>query len=333
MKTENPFNRLLVPFLLFCIMVVVGVIGYEVIEKRGAIDSLYMTFSVLSTEGHSDARPMSDFGKIFTIGLMICGVSTMAYAIGQFGEIIVEGKIFDYRRRSRMEKTLSNLKGHYVICGYGRVGHQVVADLQSEKIPVVVIDSKPETAQELEVMGIPYFIGSAASDDLLKKAGIDHAKAVMACADSDAENVFITLSAKSVNPKVFLVARAAFAGTEQKLRMAGADRVISPYFIAGRRMAAMAMRPIAIDYLDMVMHSEHLELSLHEFSVEKGSKVIGKSLQDANLRQQCGATILAIRKSDGGFNLQPIGTTVIEQGDVLVAIGTKDQLELMGKIV
>jgi len=332
-ENQNPLAKLIFPFLIFFFFVGIGMAGYGFLEKRDLVDSAYMTFSVLSTEGHADARPMSKAGKLFNIALIIGGVGTMAYALGQFGEILVEGKYVRYRRRKNMEKTIANMKDHFIVCGYGRVGHQVVADLISEKIPFVVIDSKPETEQEIENQNFPYFIGSAASDDLLKKAGIDRARVVMACADSDAENVFITLSARSVNPKVFIVARAAFAGTDQKLRMAGADRVISPYFIAGRRMAAMALRPIAIDYLDMVMHSEHLELSLHEFLVEKGSKVIGKGLAESNLRQQSGSTILAIRKSDGGFNLQPIGTTVIEEGDVLIAIGTKDQLELMGKIV
>ncbi len=329
----NPLGRLIIPFVLLFMILGIGVTGYQLIEKKSFVHALFMTFSTLSTEGFSEAQPLTDVGKMFSIFLIICGVSTMAYAIGQFGEIIVEGQIFGYRRRKRMEKVIANMKNHYIVCGYGRVGHQVVADLDAEKIPYVIIDSKQETALELEPKGIPHFIGSAASDDLLRKAGIDRAKVVMACADSDAENVFITLSAKSVNPKVFVVARAAYANTEPKLKMAGADRVISPYFIAGRRMAAMALRPIAIDYLDMVMHSEHLELSLHEFTLEKGSKVIGKTIAETNLRQQSGATILAIRKFDGGFNIQPMGTTLIEEGDVMITLGTKDQLELMSKMV
>lgn len=232
-----------------------------------------------------------------------------------------------------MEKRIADLKNHYIICGYGRVGHQVADDLEAERIPYVVIDSRPEIMDELAAEDIPFLIGDIASDAILEKGGIKRARGLIASADSDAANVFVTLSARELNPKIYIVARSASKDSESKLKKAGANQVITPYLIAGRRMAAMVQKPIAMDYLDTVMHSEHLHIALREFDVDDKSNLIGRTLAETEIRQKSGATVLAIRSKDGSFNLQPAGSSKIQKDDTLITIGTQEQLDLLEKMV
>jgi voltage-gated potassium channel len=213
------------------------------------------------------------------------------------------------------------------------VGHQVAEEFATAKVPYVIIDSKPRTAEELEAKGVPYLIGDMTSDEKLEEGGIKKAKGLIACADSDVANTFVTLSARALNRDLYIVARASEKETEEKLKMAGANRVISPYFISGRRIAALAIHPVASDFLDTVMHGEHLEFSLREIEIPDRSSLLDKSLADAEIRQRSGATVLAIRRPDGGFNLQPLAVSKIEKGDILVVIGTQEQLELLERMV
>jgi len=329
----NPLDRLIPPLIILLIIVLVGSIGYTLIEKWPLFDAIYVLVLELSTLGFHDVTPISFYGKLLTIFIVIAGVSTAVYAAGQALEIILEGELFGYRGRRRMEKKIKDMKEHYIICGYGRVGRQVAEEFDNEKIHYVIIDTKSETAAEMEPKGIPYIIGDVTANINLEEAGIKHAKGLIACADSDVANVYVTLSARALNPDLYIVARSSQRDTEQKLKMAGANRVISPYFIAGRRMAALATRPVSSDFLDMVMHGEHLEFSLREVQIYERSSLINKTLDDAQIRQKSGATVLAIRKTDGGFNLQPQASSKIEVGDILVAMGTQEQLDLLDKIV
>jgi voltage-gated potassium channel len=232
-----------------------------------------------------------------------------------------------------MERQITELKDHYIICGFGRVGHQVAVELAAARIPFVVVDSKPETAEELGAKNIPYIIGDITTDKVLIEAGIKKAKGLIASADSDTANVFVTLSARVLNPKLNIIARASSVDAEEKMKKAGADRVISPYFIAGKRMAAVATKPTAIDFLDTVMHSEHVELEMREFKINGTCSLSNRTLGEAQIRQKSGAYVATIRKPDGTFNLQPSAETKLEPGDTLVAIGTPQQLELFEKCI
>ena len=329
----NPFRRLIPPGIILLVIFVVGITGYSMIEGWSVFDSFYMLVITLSTVGFKEVRELSLAGRVLTMGIIFTGVGTAIYAAGQVIELIVEGQIIGYRRRRRMERKIKEIKGHYIICGFGRVGHQVAGEFESSKIPYVVIDSKQETAEELESKGIPYIIGDMTLDDKLEEAGLKRAKGLIACADSDVSNVFVTLSARALNPELYIVARASQKDTQEKLKTAGANRVISPYFISGRRMAALATRPVTSDFLDIIMHGEHLEFSLREIEIPDRSPLLNKSLAEAEIRQKSGATVLAIRKADGGFNLQPLAVSRIEKGDVLIVVGTSEQLELLGKMV
>jgi voltage-gated potassium channel len=238
-----------------------------------------------------------------------------------------------YRKRQRMKKTIHEMKGHYIICGFGRVGHQVAQVFEQSRIPFVVIDSKKETLDELEDKDIAGIIGDATHDHILVEAGIQHAKGLVACSDSDVANVYVTLSARVLNPKLNIVARAGVKDTEKKLIMAGANRVISPYFISGVRMAALATRPVASDFLDLVTHGGQVDFSLFEVTIPEGSALIHKSVAEANISNTSGVSVLAIRKTNGSFELQPRTVSKIEKGDVLVVLGTQEQFDALEKIV
>ena len=250
----NPLRRLIPPAIALLVVITIGVAGFIYIEGWSFVESIYMVVITLSTVGFNEVRELSSVGRLLTVFIIVLGVGTVAYTVGQLIELMVEGQIIGFRRRVRMEKDISTLSDHYIICGFGRVGHQVAEELKAEKIPFVVIDSKAKTADELTQVGIPHIIGDVTSDENLEKAGIKSAKGLIACADSDTANVFVTLSARSLNPKLHIIARASETESERKLKKAGADRVISPYLIAGRRMAATALRPIASDFLDTIMH-------------------------------------------------------------------------------
>lgn len=329
----NPLRRLIIPGLTLVALILIGVIGFSYIEGWPLIDSLYMMVITLSTVGFREVRPLNDIGKIFIMGVIVCGVGIGAYTISQVIEIIVEGEIIGYRRRKKMDKKISELRGHYIICGYGRVGHQVAQEFDVFKVPYVVIDGKPETEKELEGKHMPYIIGNVTLDENLEKAGIKYAKGLIAAADSDTDNVFVTISARVLNPNIYIVARAGRADLEEKLRRAGADRIISPYFIAGKRMAALAIRPVATDFLDMVMHGEHFELEMREIIIDKTNVIANKTLGEAQVRQKSGAHIAAIKKLNGSFNLQPTADSKIEAGDILVTLGTPKQLDTLESII
>jgi voltage-gated potassium channel len=328
----NPLRRIIPPLIVLVIIITLATLGYTLIEHWRLLDALYMVTITLSTVGFREVHELSDAGRIMTMGLIIFGVGTGAYIVGQVVEMMVEGQIVGYRRVRNMEKRISELKGHYIICGFGRVGHQVAKEFDAEKIPYIVIDSKPETASELGEKNIPYIVGDMAADETLESAGIKKAKGLIACADSDTANVYVTLSAREMSPNLYIVARASTIVTEAKMKKAGANRVISPYFIAGNRMASMALRPVAVDFLDTVMRSENVELELEEYAINDGAKIVGKTLAELEIKQKTGATVLAIKKGTGKFNLQPGAKTVVDHGDVMVALGTEQQLALLRKM-
>jgi voltage-gated potassium channel len=330
---NHPFEKLMPAFIILASIVLIGILGYEFIEKWSLLESTYMVITTLFTVGFQEVRPLSSAGKIFTMFIIIGGVGSAVYAGGQAVEIIVEGEMSGYRKRKRMNKKISEMKNHYIICGFGRVGHQVAQAFEASHIPYVVIDSKKETLEELAMKNVPSIIGDATSDSVLNQAGILTAKGLIACSDSDVANVYVTLSARVLNPGLNIVARAGYKDTEKKLIMAGANRVISPYFISGIRMAALATHPIASDFLDLVTHDGQIDFNLYEIPVPENSPLIDISIAEAGIRAKSGALILAIRKGDGAFDHQPQAATKINKDDVLVVIGTQIQFETLEKML
>jgi voltage-gated potassium channel len=319
--------------MFLAIVVVLGILGYALIEKWTLLDSVYMVITTIFTVGFQEVRPLSSAGRVFTIFIIVGGVGSAIYAAGQVMEIIVEGEMTGYRKRRSMDKKIKEMKDHHIICGFGRVGHQVAQVFEASRIPFVVIDRKKETFEDLEAKGIPVIIGDATDDGILIAAGIHRAQGLVACSDSDVANVYVTLSARVLNSKLNIVARAGLKDTEKKLIMAGANRVISPYFISGVRMAAMATRPVTIDFLDLVTHGGLVDFSLFQITIPEGSPLIHKSIAEADIRNASGALVLAIRKADGSFDLQPKDTSRIDTNDVLVVLGTQEQFDLLQKMI
>ena len=329
----TPFKRLAPILIILLVVVVTGTIGYQLIEGWSFLDSIYMVIITLFTVGFEEVHSLSQFGRVFTMFIIVVGVGTAVYAGSLLVEIIVEGEILGYGRRRKMEKIINEMKDHYIICGFGRTGHQVAEEFDAARVPYVVVDRKQKTEEELGAKGIPYIIGDIINDNNLVEAGIKTAKGLVYAADSDVANVFVTLSARALNPELYIVARASEIEVENKLKMAGANRVILPYYISGKRIAAYATRPVTSDFLDMVMHGESLEFSLSEITVPDTSSLLNKTLSEAKIREKSGALVIAIRKVDGSFNLQPQSSSTIEKRDIFVVIGTQEQVGLLDNML
>jgi len=315
------------------LVLVAGTAGYILIEKFTFLEALYMSVITLSTVGFAEVRTLSPAGRVFTICLIVAGVATVAFAIGRLFEFVLEGHLGGYRRIRRMQKTLRELGGHYIVCGFGRVGQQVVEEFEEQGVSFAVVDSDPKHAAQLTARGIPYVIGNVADDDVLEQVGIRRAKGIIAAVDSDAENVLITLTARVLNPSIFIVARSSELETETKLKRAGADRVVSPYVIGGRRMASMALKPTMIDFLDTIVRPGDVMLCIEELQVAEGSSVAGKTLMDSQIRQKAGAMVLAVRHKDQSFEFNPAPDYRIQTGDSLVVLGTKGQCSMLGEVI
>ena len=325
-------HRLAKILLILLFIIIFGVIGFMVIEEWSFLDALYMTIITISTVGYRELYPLSDQGKIFVIVFIILGVGAFLYVISTIAEYFVAGYLQGVFGRRKMKKEIDGLKGHFIICGFGRVGEQVALEFAREKVPFVVLDNNPDAIQRCNEHEYLIIEGDASNDDHLKGAGIMRAKGLVAATDSDADNVYVILSAKSLNSALFVVARANLEGSEHKLRKAGADRVLSPYSIGGRRLASLLLRPAVVEFLDVVMHSADIEFYMEDVIVQEKSTFVGSTIAAARIKCVTGANILAIRKSgEGRVIANPPTDTVIGNGDRLIALGTREQLrELEG---
>jgi len=317
--------------LLICV-VVLGIAGFMSIEGWSFHDSLYMTFITISTVGFSEVRPLTSQGKSLVVVLIILGVGTFFYIMTTLSEYAVSGQLEGVLGRRRMKKKIDALNGHYVLCGFGRVGAQVAMELSRENIPFVVVDNTAENIAKCAASGYLYVEGDATDDDTLKGAGIARARGLVTATDSDADNVYISLSARNLKRDLFIVARSNMEKTEFKLLKAGADRVLSPYSIGGKRLASLLLRPAVVDFLDVVMHTRDIELVLEEVLISEDSPFAGITMGKARNLCEEGANILAILKKDReGIIPNPTKELSIEAGDKLVVVGTRRQLsELEG---
>lgn len=330
---SNPVGR---RFFLYAALVLtvtgLGTVGYMVVEGWGLVDSLYMTVITLSTVGFGEVAELSDGGRLFTVLLIISGVGTVTYVIGDVGGRIAAGDLGVQLRGRWRQRRIDMVKDHYIVCGYGRVGRQVALDLADRGVEVVVIEVDAERVKDAEDrFGV--VVGDAPDDDILQKAGIDRAKGLVAVTGDDATNIFIVLSARTLNPRLTVVSRSNEPNTEPKLLKAGADHVISPYSISGRRIATQLLYPTVTDFFDVVMHSGDLELWLEEVTVHPGSDLDGKTVAVADVRQRTGVNVLAVqRKSGGKLITTPPGDLKFDAGDVVIGLGTGEQLRSLMKL-
>jgi voltage-gated potassium channel len=330
---KSPLGRIILGIGLVLAVLAAGATGYMLIEGWPLMEALYMTAITVSTVGYGETRPLGQAGRIFTMVLIYTGVGTFFYILTQLTQAVVEGKVRQLMGRRSLQRDIKSLKDHYIICGYGRIGSMVVSLLREHGTPLVVIDSSEEVTRQLEEEGILYVLGSAIEDESLVAAGIERAKGLVATVSSDADNVYIALTARGMRPELFIIARATEPGTERKLKRAGADKVVSPYFIGARRIAQTVIRPSVADFIDLTFHSSDMALQMEELKVGQGTEMAGLSLKESGIRQKLDLIILAVKKTDGQTLFNPKADTVMEVGDTLIALGRRDSMRELGKIL
>lgn len=330
--TKDPVRLLQTAILLIFLLVSAGAIGYHFIEDMPPLDALYMTIITLTTVGFGEVKPLSPFGRVYTILLIMVGVGLGAWALSQVVEVSMSEQLRFTVRRSRMRRRIEALRDHYIICGYGRMGRQVEAEFKREGVPYIVIEANPEVVNELLAHGIPVVEGNSTEDHALIEAGVRRARGLVAVVDTDADNVLTVLSARTLNPGLFIVARAATEEAEGKLYRADADIVISPYVVGGRRIALAALRPAVCDYLNKVVYSEEDETVIEEFRVATDSWLAGKTIEAADIRKRTGAIILAVETADRELIISPTVDYVIRPGDTIIAVVRPDQMERLRKL-
>ncbi len=299
-----------------------GVSGYMLIEDWSLLDSIYMTAITLSTVGYEEVHPMSPYGRVFTIVLLVWGTGTFFYAVGVIINSFFEGHLKGLLEKKRMDKAIGQLNNHYIICGFGRIGRTIAKVFQEKGIPVVVVEKMDEVLKEVKEAGFPVIQGDATKDEVLIKAGVKRAKGIICVLRSDADNVYITLTARALNPGLMIEARASDHDSERKMIQAGANHVISPYEVGARRMALAVLQPTVTEFLDLAVHSAGFDLTVEQIEIAKGSELDGVSIRDAAIRARTGCTVLAVQQPSDRMILALGPDYVFSSGEIIVALGT-----------
>jgi voltage-gated potassium channel len=307
-----------------------GVAGYMIIEGWNFMDSLFMTVITITTVGYSEVHDLTPGGEIFTIVLLIVGVGIIFYLLGTEAKLLLEGQLEDLIGRKRLERKIRELKDHYIICGFGRMGKTIAKEFSSKDIDILIIEK--ESVPEIERGEFLILQGDANNEDVLKSAGIENAKGLISVLPTDAENLFLVLSARDLNPDLFIVTRAGEESSERKILRAGADRVVSPYYTGGIRIANSILKPAVVDFIEFATKTGNLELQLEEVLLSKGSKLSEMTLEDTGIGRDMGVIIVAIKRQDGTMEFNPNSTSIINSGDTLVALGETSKLKELEKL-
>lgn len=325
---------LIAAILLFAGVLLIGTLGYQIIEKWSWLDSAYMTVITLSSVGFAEVEPLTAKGRIFTIVLILTGLVSIGYVVNRFTEAFVQGYFQDSLHNQRQRKLIKSLRDHYILCGYGRAGRQVAYCFAAERVPFIVVDSQAEAILEAKQRGYLTLLGDATLDKTLLDVGIREALCIVAAMPSDADNLYTVLSAKALKPGLRTIARGNSEEAVVKMQRAGADAVISPYITGGKRLAAAAMRPQVMDFVDGIVTGSDRAFYMEEVSIESATcPYVGQSLRDTNLRAQSSAMIIAIRRSDGELIPGPGGDTRLLEGDVVTCMGTQEQLGTLVRLL
>ena len=319
--------------IMLGLVLLIGTAGYAVIEGWKILDAIYMTVITITTVGYGEVRAVSPTGRVFTIALICMGMGIIAYTLGMVAQAMVELQVRSILGRKRLGLKIKSIKNHYILCGYGRIGRIISQELKASRIPLLVIDNNPDSKQGLEQQDIPYIIDDATSEDVLIEAGIERAKGLISVVLSDADNLFITMTARGLNPGLFILARAEEEQSHKKLLRAGANRVVLPYLIGGQKMAHTITKPAVTDFLELTIHDKDIELEMGELLVKDRSRLKGVTLADSGIRQEMNVIIVAIRKENGEMAFNPSSETRIETGDTLIALGPDNDLKKLSTIL
>jgi voltage-gated potassium channel len=330
METTRHF---IISILLAILLILFGTFGYMAIEGWNLLDALYMTVITLATVGYGEVHKISDMGHVYTIVLIIIGVGFFLYVAGAVIQFMVEGRVRLLLGRRRLDRKISRLKNHYIVCGYGRIGKVICHKLLRENFSVVVIDKNPDLAATLDGLGFVYVCGDATDETVLLKAGIHHAKSLIAALGTDTENVFLVLTGRQLAPRLNIIARTGSEAAKAKLVAAGANTVEAPYEMGAASMAQRIIRPTVTNFLDLAFADRHKDIQMEEIPVDNASELNGIMLKDSGIRQNYNLIIIAIKKSDDRMIFNPSFEAKIHAGDTVIAVGepanlTKLEMEL-----
>jgi len=320
-------------YALYALVVAIlfGTIGFALIERWSILDSLYVTVQTLTTVGYGDVPPHTAAGRLFAVMIMVIGAGGVALAVSTIVQSVVQSELvatFGQRRRS---KKMSNMHNHFIVCGSGRVGSHLVRDLLRTNEEFVILEKDPQRAAEFTAEGINVLVRDATLEESLREVGVEHARGLAACLPNDADNVYVVLTARDLNPRLHIVARAAEEQAEAKLRRAGADNVVAPTIIGGHRMAIALTKPAVSEFFDSIIGSE-IGLGFEQVEIEEDSPLVGIELRETPVRTELGIVVVSIRRRNGDTLFNPAGDAILEAGDILIAIGQVESLVKLSEL-
>ncbi|MDD4951226.1 MAG: NAD-binding protein [Desulfovibrionaceae bacterium] len=329
---HSHFFQLLIGILALLVVFVLGLTLFMVHEGWSFKESFYMVVITLSTVGFQEVRPLTENGRVMTAFLILSGVGSFFFIVGTFSQILVEGRLQIFLGRLRVKKRISQLDRHFIVCGYGRIGSIVTEEIRKEGLPVVVIEQNKELIHRMEEEGVLCVDGDATNDELLLSVGLKRARSIITTLTDEASNVYVTLTARQLNPKLNIIARANNASHITRLELAGANRVVMPHFIGGIRMAQSVLRPTVTNFLELAMRG-NIDLQMEELEVSPESELVGKDLVESKIRQRFNLIIIAIKRPSGDMVFNPGPREVIGAGDTLLTVGSKTDLQMIKEIL
>jgi voltage-gated potassium channel len=326
-------RRLVLLALAIAVTLTIGTIGFTLIDHYPVFDAFYMTVTTMTTVGYAEIHPLSRAGRIFNSFLILIGVGTIFIAIGVMTQTIVELELGETIGKRRIKRMIQKLKDHYIVCGFGRVGRGAAAELRRAGVPFVVVDIRPERAEQAIADGLMAVAADSTRDEVLRQVGVDRARGLVAALASDADNLFVLLSAKGINPGIFVAARAAEESAEAKMRRAGADTVFAPYSITGHHLAQSLLRPHVVQFLDFATKDIGMDVSLEQVRVSETSTAVSRTIQELQLGREIGVIVMAIRKASGAMLFNPPADTPVSAGDYLIVMGQQQNLRALENLV
>ena len=326
-------NRLARRFILIVVAIVttltIGTVGFTVIDGYPPFDAFYMSLTTMTTVGYGEIHPLSQAGRIFNSFLIVFGVTTIFIAIGAMTQTIIELEFGDAIGKRRNKRMIDNLKDHYIICGYGRVGRGAAHELRHAGVPFVVVDNNPDRVEGAMLAGMLAVAADSTQDETLRLVGIERARGLVAALATDADNLFVLLSAKGLNPQIYVATRAAEEGAEAKMRRAGADAVFAPYAMTGHRLAQSLLRPHVVQFLDFTTKDVGEDIAIEQVRVSGASEMVSKTIKEMQLRKEVGVIVMAIRKESGEMVFNPPAETAVQGGDYLIVMGRPGNLRTL----